>query len=103
MGVVDGGRLPAHACSLQHAPERRSAAKLWGTTAQRTNTCSSSQAIAPAQMQSWNAAAAPQLVSFPLAQTGEGISECELIQWFVKVSERVANNCCCNRMVVNEH
>lgn len=25
------------------------------------------------------------IVSFPLAQTGEGISECELIQWFIKV------------------
>lgn len=25
------------------------------------------------------------VVSFPLAQTGEGISECELMQWFVKV------------------
>jgi hypothetical protein len=25
------------------------------------------------------------LVQFPLAQTGEGISECELVQWFVKV------------------
>jgi hypothetical protein len=25
------------------------------------------------------------IVSFPLAQTGEGISECELMQWFVKV------------------
>ena len=25
------------------------------------------------------------IVSFPLAQTGEGISECELLQWFVKV------------------
>jgi hypothetical protein len=28
----------------------------------------------------------PVLVALPLAQTGEGISECELIQWFVKVS-----------------
>lgn len=26
-----------------------------------------------------------KLVQFPLAQTGEGIKECELIQWFVKV------------------
>lgn len=25
------------------------------------------------------------VVTFPLAQTGEGISECELMQWFVKV------------------
>lgn len=29
------------------------------------------------------------LVSFPLAQTGEGISECELIQWFAKVRTSV--------------
>lgn len=26
-----------------------------------------------------------KMVQFPLAQTGEGIKECELIQWFVKV------------------
>ena len=26
------------------------------------------------------------LIHFPLAQTGEGIKECELIQWFVEVS-----------------
>ena len=29
---------------------------------------------------------ATSVVPFPLAQTGEGISECELIQWFVKVT-----------------
>jgi biotin carboxyl carrier protein len=28
---------------------------------------------------------APRVVSFPLAQTGEGISECELVRWFVEV------------------
>lgn len=32
-------------------------------------------------------AAAGSVVSFPLAQTGEGISECELMQWFVKASQ----------------
>lgn len=26
-----------------------------------------------------------KMVQFPLAQTGEGIKECELIAWFVKV------------------
>jgi hypothetical protein len=31
-----------------------------------------------------------RLVSFPLAQTGEGISECELIAWHVKVRARRA-------------
>lgn len=31
------------------------------------------------------AGALGSVVSFPLAQTGEGISECELMQWFVKV------------------
>ncbi|GAX85491.1 hypothetical protein CEUSTIGMA_g12907.t1 [Chlamydomonas eustigma] len=30
------------------------------------------------------------VVSLPLAQTGEGISECELIQWFVKEGDSVA-------------
>ncbi|GAX77825.1 hypothetical protein CEUSTIGMA_g5268.t1 [Chlamydomonas eustigma] len=29
------------------------------------------------------------VVSLPLAQTGEGISECELIQWFVKEVDSV--------------
>jgi hypothetical protein len=34
------------------------------------------------------------IVSFPLAQTGEGISECELMQWFVKVCPSTAwRNC----------
>jgi len=28
------------------------------------------------------------IVSFPLAQTGEGISECELMRWAVKVSRK---------------
>lgn len=48
------------------------------------------------QQGSWHKAAAHRgfitstssqgsVVSFPLAQTGEGISECELMQWFVKV------------------
>ena len=32
----------------------------------------------------WEAAADPSLAQFPLPQTGEGIAECELIQWFVK-------------------
>jgi hypothetical protein len=31
------------------------------------------------------ASSAGEVVTFPLAQTGEGISECELMQWFVKV------------------
>ena len=31
------------------------------------------------------ASSAREVVTFPLAQTGEGISECELMQWFVKV------------------
>ncbi|GFH30140.1 lipoyl-binding domain-containing protein, partial [Haematococcus lacustris] len=31
-----------------------------------------------------SARGASSLVSLPLAQTGEGISECELVQWFVK-------------------
>eukprot|EP00879_Flechtneria_rotunda_P008830 GHRR01009250.1.p1 GENE.GHRR01009250.1~~GHRR01009250.1.p1 ORF type:complete len:136 (+),score=13.85 GHRR01009250.1:424-831(+) len=36
-----------------------------------------------------NAAPWSTVVSFPLAQTGEGISECELMQWFVKEGDRV--------------
>ncbi|KAL6763353.1 2-oxoacid dehydrogenases acyltransferase-domain-containing protein [Haematococcus lacustris] len=35
------------------------------------------------------ARAASSLVSLPLAQTGEGISECELVQWFVKEGDVV--------------
>lgn len=30
------------------------------------------------------------VVSFPLAQTGEGISECELVEWFIKVRRHKA-------------
>ncbi|KAG1680788.1 hypothetical protein FOA52_008121 [Chlamydomonas sp. UWO 241] len=33
---------------------------------------------------------ASSVVSFPLAQTGEGISECELIQWFTKEGDIIA-------------
>jgi hypothetical protein len=42
---------------------------------------------AAAGLQCFHSSAAPwgSVVSFPLAQTGEGISECELMQWFVKV------------------
>lgn len=42
---------------------------------------------AAAGLQYFHSSAAPwgSVVSFPLAQTGEGISECELMQWFVKV------------------
>ena len=29
--------------------------------------------------------AAPNVVQFPLAQTGEGIKECELTEWYVEV------------------
>jgi hypothetical protein len=49
---------------------------------------SSSQASAssPAAEESSHAG----IVSFPLAQTGEGISECELMQWFVKVCPTAA-------------
>lgn len=31
-------------------------------------------------------------VEFPLAQTGEGIAECEIIKWFVEVSELGMNS-----------
>ncbi|KAI8463741.1 MAG: lipoamide acyltransferase [Monoraphidium minutum] len=34
-------------------------------------------------------AAAGRVVSFPLAQTGEGISECELVEWHVKEGDAV--------------
>ncbi|GBF99987.1 hypothetical protein Rsub_12714 [Raphidocelis subcapitata] len=34
-------------------------------------------------------APAPRLVSFPLAQTGEGISECELVAWHVQEGDDV--------------
>ena len=30
-----------------------------------------------------------KLISFPLAQTGEGIAECEIIKWFIKVGDKV--------------
>ncbi|MEW5297758.1 MAG: hypothetical protein WDW36_000942 [Sanguina aurantia] len=30
------------------------------------------------------------VVSFPLAQTGEGISECELLQWHVKEGDSIS-------------
>lgn len=36
------------------------------------------------------AAAEGRVVSFPLAQTGEGISECELVSWHVKVTRGAA-------------
>eukprot|EP00798_Chlamydomonas_sp_ICE-L_P032265 gene32265-16831_t len=40
------------------------------------------------------------LVQFPLAQTGEGISECELMEWFVKEGDTVEefdNVCKCGK------
>jgi hypothetical protein len=39
----------------------------------------------PAAALQQDACSSSSVVSFPLAQTGEGISECELMQWFVKV------------------
>lgn len=36
---------------------------------------------------------AGSVVSFPLAQTGEGISECELTKWFVEVRASMRNAC----------
>ena len=33
--------------------------------------------------------ATSSIITFPLAQTGEGIAECELLQWFVKEGDEI--------------
>lgn len=50
---------------------------------------SSSTAHAAAAAPAAGEGSQPGIVSFPLAQTGEGISECELMQWFVKEGDVV--------------
>ena len=38
----------------------------------------------------WSSSSVPKhTVSFPLAQTGEGIAECEVVQWYVNVGDTV--------------